>query len=40
MGGGAGYQLPQTARERELAGNRRGAQTASANFERVEVAIQ
>jgi hypothetical protein len=40
MGGASGYQLPQTARERELAGNRGGANTASASFERVEVAIQ
>ena len=40
MGGGSGYQLPQTARERELASGRSGAATASASFERVEVAIQ
>jgi len=40
MGGASGYQLPETARERELAGNRGGVNTASANFERVEVAIQ
>jgi len=40
MGGASGYELPQTARERELAGNRGGANTASASFERVEVAIQ
>ena len=40
MGGGSGYQLRETARERELAGNRGGANTASANFEKVEVAIQ
>jgi len=40
MGGASGYQLRETARERELAGNRGGANTASANFEQVEVAIQ
>ena len=40
MGGASGYQLPQTARERELASGRSGAATASASFERVEVAIQ
>ena len=40
MGGGSGYQLRETARERELAGNRGGANTASANFEKVEVSIQ
>ena len=40
MGGASGYQLRETARERELAGNRGGANTASANFEKVEVAIQ
>jgi hypothetical protein len=40
MGGASGYTLPETARERELAGNRGGVNTASANFERVEVAIQ
>ena len=40
MGGASGYQLSETARERELAGNRGGANTASANFEKVEVAIQ
>ncbi|HYU41219.1 MAG TPA: hypothetical protein VEQ84_03645 [Vicinamibacteria bacterium] len=40
MGSGSGYQLPQTARERELASGRSGAATASASFERVEVAIQ
>ena len=40
MGGASGYQLRETARERELAGNRGGVNTASANFERVEVAIQ
>ena len=40
MGGASGYQLRETARERELAGNRGGANTASASFERVEVAIQ
>jgi hypothetical protein len=38
--GSSGYQLPQTPRERELAGGRSGAATASASFERVEVAIQ
>jgi len=40
MSGASGYQLRETARERELAGNRGGANTASANFEQVEVAIQ
>jgi hypothetical protein len=40
MGFGSGYQLPKTARERELASGRSGAATASASFERVEVAIQ
>jgi hypothetical protein len=40
MGGASGYTLPETARERELAGSRGGVNTASANFERVEVAIQ
>ena len=40
MGGASGYQLPQTARERELAVSQGGANTASASFERVEVAIQ
>ena len=40
MGEASGYQLRETARERELAGNRGGANTASANFEKVEVAIQ
>jgi hypothetical protein len=40
MGGASGYQLRETARERELAGNRGGANTAAANFEKVEVAIQ
>jgi len=40
MSGASGYQLRETARERELAGNRGGANTASANFEKVEVAIQ
>ena len=40
MGGASGYQLRETARERELAGNRGGANTASANFEKVEVSIQ
>jgi hypothetical protein len=40
MGRSSGYQLPQTSRERELAGNRGGANTATASFERVEVAIQ
>ena len=40
MGGASGYQLPQTARERELASGRSGAATASASFDRVEVAIQ
>ena len=39
MSGAAGYQLPPTARERELAGGRSGATTAAASFERVEVAI-
>ena len=40
MGSGSGYQLPQTSRERELASGRSGAATATASFERVEVAIQ
>jgi hypothetical protein len=40
MGRASGYQLPQTSRERELAGNRGGTNTATASFERVEVAIQ
>ena len=40
MGGASGYQLPQTARERELASGRSGAATATASFDRVEVAIQ
>ena len=40
MSGASGYQLPPTARERELAGGRSGATTATASFERVEVAIQ
>lgn len=40
MGSGSGYQLPKTSRERELAGERKGGATASASFERVEVAIQ
>ena len=40
MSGASGYQLRETARERELAGNRGGANTASANFDKVEVAIQ
>jgi hypothetical protein len=40
MGAASGYQLRETARERELAGNRGGANTASANFDKVEVAIQ
>jgi hypothetical protein len=38
--GSSGYQLPQTSRERELASGRSGAATATASFERVEVAIQ
>jgi hypothetical protein len=38
--GSSGYQLPQTSRERELASGRSGAATASASFDRVEVAIQ
>ena len=40
MSGATGYQLPPTARERELAGGRSGAATATASFERVDVAIQ
>ena len=40
MGGGSGHTLPETRRERELAAGRSGAATASASFERVEVAIQ
>jgi len=40
MGSGSGYTLPQTSRERELAGERKGGATASASFEKVEVAIQ
>ena len=40
MGASSGYQLPQTARERVLASGRCGAATASASFDRVEVAIQ
>ena len=40
MGGGSGHKLPETARERELAGSRSGAATASTSFERVEVSIQ
>ena len=40
MGGASGYPLRETAREPELAGNRGGANTASATFEKVEVAIQ
>jgi hypothetical protein len=38
--GMSGYELPQTSRERELASGRTGAATASASFDRVEVAIQ
>ena len=38
--GASGYSLPQTSRERELASGRSGAATASASFDRVEVAIQ
>jgi hypothetical protein len=38
--GSSGYSLPQTSRERELASGRTGAATASASFDRVEVAIQ
>jgi hypothetical protein len=38
--GSSGFQLPQTSRERELASGRSGAATASASFDRVEVAIQ
>lgn len=38
--GSSGYQLPQTSRERELASGRSGAATATASFDRVEVAIQ
>ncbi len=40
MGGASGYQLPQTSCERELASGRSGAATATASFDRVEVAIQ
>jgi hypothetical protein len=40
MGRASGYELPQSPRERELASGRSGAATASASFERVEVAIQ
>jgi hypothetical protein len=40
MGSGSGHLLAQTKRERELSGGRRGAATASASFERVEIAIQ
>jgi hypothetical protein len=40
MGSGSGHKLPETRRERELAAGRSGAATASASFERVEVAIQ
>lgn len=40
MGGGSGHKLPETRRERELASGRSGAATASASFEKVEVAIQ
>jgi len=40
MGSGSGHKLPETRRERELAGGRSGAATASASFETVEVAIQ
>jgi hypothetical protein len=38
--GSSGYSLPQTSRERELASGRSGAATATASFDRVEVAIQ
>jgi hypothetical protein len=38
--GSTGHLLPQTKRERELSGGRSGAATASASFERVEIAIQ
>jgi hypothetical protein len=40
MGRASGYQLPETARERELASGRRGGAPATASFDRVEVAIQ
>ena len=40
MGSASGHKLPETRRERELASGRSGAATASATFERVEVAIQ
>jgi hypothetical protein len=40
MGSGSGHLLPQTPRERELASGRSGAATASASFDRVEIAIQ
>ena len=40
MGGASGYQLSETKRERELASGRSGAATATASFDRVEVAIQ
>lgn len=40
MGSSAGHLLAQTKRERELSGGRSGAATASASFERVEIAIQ
>jgi hypothetical protein len=36
----SGHLLPQTRREGELASGRSGAATASASFDRVEVAIQ
>ena len=38
--GSYGHLLPQTKRERELSGGRRGPATATASFERVEIAIQ
>jgi hypothetical protein len=40
MGSGSGHKLPESPRERELAMGRSGAATASATFERVEIAIQ
>src|SRR5882672_2897626 len=40
MGSGSGQKLPETRRERELASGRSGAATASASFEKVEVAVQ
>jgi len=36
----SGHKLPESKRERELAGSRNGGATASATVERVEVAVQ